>query len=369
MNSKCTLCIMLCLCLFLPCGLGCVLPVEEPQTSSFEGPSAVPSESVADAMDNEDSPYEETDLSALLYDGEGLKIYYAYRQGQPGICVEAVNWSKTYARFQTLPFTKGLTKLVFTGVETKRDGDREEALVYICYLDNMGKERMICADHRMPEYTIVYPLSKEAGLELTEEQRNLFNDLLLIGYMYADFENEKDRLTNPDNPGGWESLCQRRILDALYLGYGDTLPPYLKGGGTIQTPYDGKTAVITQEELEEFFQSTVGRPCLVQDRRHMYYDEPMEELLPGQVPMPETDYYCYAHFQQAVMEPDGTVCLYGYISGFELLYKGVICRICPTDGYLGGQVVSTEFFPVYYVHNDPTIVLAPINSENQQSFR
>ena len=316
------------------------------------------------ALDNDDNLYEEADTSALLYEGEGLKIYYAYRQGEPGICVEAVNWSRTDARFLTLPFTEGLTNIVFTGVETKPDGDQEEALVYIHYLDDTGTERLICADHRAPEYTVVYPLSTGSSLVLNDEQRNLFNDLLLIGYMYTHFEAEKDRLNNPDNPGGWESLCQRRILDALYQNYNDTLPPYLKGEETIHSPYDGKITIITQEELEDFFQSTVGRPCLVQDRRHMYYDEPMEELLPGQVPMPETDYYCNGHVRQAVKEPDGTICLYGYRSGFEVMYESVICRIRPVDGYLGGQVVSTEVFPVYYIHNGPSIILAPIDNKN-----
>ena len=57
------------------------------------------------------------------------------------------------------------------------------------------------------------------------------------------------------------------------------------------------------------------------------------------------------------MEPDGTICLYGYRSGFEVMYESVICRIRPVDGYLGGQVLSTEIYPVYYMHEDPSITL------------
>ena len=356
MRFKCTLCILLCLCLLLSCGFGCILSVEESQTSSYDESSAVPTESVATASDKGDDQYGETDTSALLYDGEGLKIYYAYRQGQPGICVEAVNWSKTYSRFQELPYTQGQTDLVFTGIETKANKDQETAYVYLRYLDNTGTERIICADHSSPNYTVVYPMSTESGLELTDEQRKLFDDLLLIGYLYETILAEKDRLSDPNE---WESLCQRRVLDALYLNYGDALPPYLKGEGTTQD----QITIIMQEELEDFFQSTVGRPCLVQDRRHMYYDEPMEELLPGQVPMPETDFYCDGHVQQAVMEPDGIVCLYGYRSGFEVLYEDVICRIRPVDGYLGGRVESTEIFPVFYANNDPSIILAPIDNK------
>lgn len=356
MNTKHGLCFILCLCLLFVAGFGCVQSARQAQPSLSHDPT-VSTESYDRTPKTTDRHDSDSVLPAPLYEGDGLKIYYASHLGQPGICVEAQNWGYTYSRFQYLPFTEGLTDLVFTRIETKPDGDQADAFVYLCYLDNTGTERIICADHSAPEYTVVYPLSTESGLELTEEQRNLFNDLLLIGYMYADFEAEKDRLNNPDNPGGWESLCQRRILDALYLNYNDTLPPYLKGEETIPSPYGGKITIITQEELEDFFQSTVGRPCLVQDRCHMYYDEPMEELLPGQVPMPETDYYCNGHVQQAVMEPDGTICLYGYRSGFEVLYESVICRIRPVDGYLGGQVVSTEIFPVIYMDDDPSIIL------------
>ena len=334
---------MLFLCLSLFCCFGCVLPVEESQTNSFDDSSAAPLESVANASDGIDA----SDASALLYDGEGLKIYYAYRQGQPGVCVEAVSWGETHRRFQELPYTQGMTDLVFTGVETKSKEDRKTEYVYLRYLDNTGSERILCADQMSPNYTVVYPMSTESGLELTEE----FNDMLLIGYLYEHIYAEKDRLSDPNK---WESICQRRILDALYLNYGDALPPYLKGEETTQN----QITVIMQEELEAFFQSTVGRPCLVPDRRHMPYDEPWEDLLPGQVPMPETDYYCVGNVRQAVMEPDGTVCLYGYISRYGLC-DDAVCHIRPADGYLGGCVESTDVFHVFYADNDPAVTLAP----------
>ena len=127
MNSKCTPCIMLFLCLSLFCCFGCVLPVEESQTNSFDDSSAAPLESVANASDGIDA----SDASALLYDGEGLKIYYAYRQGQPGVCVEAVSWGETHRRFQELPYTQGMTDLVFTGVETKSKEERNISLLVI----------------------------------------------------------------------------------------------------------------------------------------------------------------------------------------------------------------------------------------------
>ena len=353
MSAKREFCFVLCLCLLFAAGFGCVQSAEEKQPSP-DSISAVATEHPDRTPEATDTQYTSPDSIVPLYDGDGLKIYYASHLGQPGICVEAQNWGYTYSRFQHLPFTEGLTDLSFTGIDTKPDGDRAEAFVYLRYLDNTGTERIICADHSAPEYTVVYPLSMESGLELNEEQKSRFDDLLLIGYHYESFHAEADRLSDPD---GWESLCQRSILDALFYNYGDKFPPYLKGEGLTQDPYDGNAAIISQEELEEFFQSSVGRPCLVQDRQHKPYDEPWEELLPGQVLMPETDYYCNGHVQQAVMEPDGTICLYGYRSGFEVMYESVICLIRPVDGYLGGQVVSTEVFPVIYMDDDPSIIL------------
>lgn len=361
MNAKRGLCFVLCLCLLFAAGFGCVQSAVQTQPSSEAveqlspgNDSAVPSDPVDCTPETVDRQDADPVSPAPLYEGEGLKIYYASRLGQPGICVEAWNWNNTYARFQKLPFTEGLTDLVFTGIETKSDGDRAEAFVYLRYLDNTGTERIICADHSTPEYTVVYPLSTEAGLELSEGQREPFDDLLLIGYHYESVYAEANRLSNPDE---WESLCQECILGALFYNYGDVLPPYLHGEGTIEKQFGDKGAIVSQKELEDFFQSTVGRPCMIPDGQHADDEDTWKDVPAGTIPILPSDYYCKGHVQQAVMEPDGTICLYGYRSGFEVMYESVICRIRPVDGYLGGQVLSTEIYPVYYMHEDPSITL------------
>ena len=344
MNAKRGLCFFLCLCLLLAAGFGCV------QSSVQTQPSSEAVDCTPEAVDRQDA---DSVSPAPLYEGDGLKIYYASRLDKPGICVEARNWNNTYARFQRLPFTEGLTDLVFTGIETMSDGDRAEAFVYLRYLDNTGTERIICADHSAPEYTVVYPLSTEAGLELSEEQRGLFDDLLMIGYHYESVYAEANRLPDPDE---WESLCQECILGALFYNYGDALP-YLHGEGTIQNQFGDIGAIVSQKELEDFFQSTVGRPCMIPDGQYADDEDTWKNLPAGMIPLLPSDYVCKGHVQQAGMEPDGTICLYGYRSGFEVMYESVICRIRPVDGYLGGQVISTEICPVYYMHEDPSITL------------
>jgi hypothetical protein len=150
MNAKRGLCFVLCLCLLFAVGFGCVQSAVQTQPSSEPveqlspgNDSAVPSDPVdctPEAVDRQDA---DPVSPAPLYEGDGLKIYYASRLDQPGICVEAQSWGHTYSRFQRLPFTEGLTELVFTGIETKSGGDRAEAFVYLRYLDNTGTERII----------------------------------------------------------------------------------------------------------------------------------------------------------------------------------------------------------------------------------
>ena len=200
-----------------------------------------------------------------------------------------------------------------------------------------------------PDPTIV----PEPELELTETQRQVFDDLLLIGYLYEGFQREKERLSDPEE---WESLCQTRILDALYYFHEDSLPPYLIGEGI----YDDElhdTAIVSQTELDAFFQSVLGRPSLVRDRVH--WDEvSWPDLLPGQVPLPPTDYSGWAETERAIEELDGTLCLYGRAGWSEAAYS-VICRVRPTEGFLGYRIESTELYNAKDTTNDPAITFTP----------
>ena len=275
---------------------------------------------------------------SLLYAGEDLKLYSANFLEQPGICVEALLWGRQDFRFQPLPGLRKQKELTVTGIEVRPDGDRAEAYVCVRYLDDDGAERMICADHSNPDYTVVYPLSDGPDMDLSESQTQSFDDLLMIGYLYESIRQEKSRLSEPES---WEKTCQSDILYSLYYKYNDALPPYLTGEGIYDDEYQD-TAIIAQTELEAFFQSCLGRPYFAPDRSYLI--EEWSDLLPGQITVPPSDYCYYGNVKQAVAEADGTICLYGYIDGFELLGFDVICRIHPVDGYLGGQVDSTEIF-------------------------
>ena len=330
--------------LLLGCGSGEAGPATEERppvhVTYTPDPTAMPSELI-EAM-AEPSPEPDGPLKgARLYGNDWITLYRASRNGQPGICVETSDRSYACTEYLELPGTEGLSKLTITKKEIRPEGQRPEAYVLVYYLDSEGKERILCADNSHVDYTLLYPLSTEPSLALSEQQERYYGDLLLIGYKYEDFQRDKDRLSDPE---GWESLCQRRILDALYYNYGDALPPYLTGEGPYGTT-DQDATVISLAEMESFFQSTLGRPCLA----HLDFDKEdrkdCPDLRSDRIVLYPTDYWFEPHVRQAVGEADGTITLYGYISGFELLYEDVICRIRPGEGYLGGQVVSAEISP------------------------
>lgn len=294
--------------------------------------------------------------AALLYTGENSIFYRGYRDGRPGICVEQLLWrAGQNMLYQELPGTEGLSELTVTGIEAKPEGQLSKAYVYVRYLDNEGQERTVCFDHYGGDAGECYPLSAEPGLELTEEEQSVFNDLLLIGYLYEDFRRDKDSLSDPEH---WEARCQQFILDSLYESHEEALPPYLTGEGIYDDEWQD-TAILSQTELEAFFQSVLGRPNQVPDRLH--YDEDLwPNLQPGQVPLPPTDTFDYAEVKQAVPESDGTVCLYGFASYGEQFYSAIlVCRVRPTEGFLGWRIESVEMCPVTAVTADSAITFVP----------
>lgn len=228
-------------------------------------------------------------------------------------------------------------------------------LLCLCLLMGCGGDTMqpFAEDH--PPVHVTYTPDPTAALkpelELTETQRQAFNDLLLIGWLYEDFQQDKERLSDPE---AWESLCQTRILDALYYFHGDALPPYLTGEGVYEDGY-GDTAILSQTELDAFFQSVLGRPNRIKDRAHGEEDWP--DLLPGQVPLPPTDYSGWGEIQQAIAEADGTLCLYGQ-AGWSEAAVSLICRVRPAEGFLGYRIESTEICPMENAMDDLAITFA-----------
>ena len=351
--------ILLCLCLLVGCGGDMARPAAEDHppvhVTYTPDPNTVPAELLESLPDPVGTPAPDPKEAALLYAGERVSLYRAYRNGAPGICVEELQWANTNMFYQELPGTKGLPALKITDIEIVPIGKNTEGQIYVHYLDDAEGDRIVCFEAYSTDWGRCYPLSYELGLKLSEGQQRLFNDLLLIGYYYSPFELAWDNLSDPV---GWESRCQRRILDLLYNHWGDALPPYLTGEGT----YDDElqdTAIVSQKELESFFQSTVGRPNLVPDRVHE--DEDLwPDLLPGQVPVPPTDWNIYAHAKQAIEKPDGSVWLYGYVGGEDGFYHAMlICHLSPVEGFMGYRVESTEVYPVENVTNDSTVTFTP----------
>lgn len=358
MNPTRLYCGLLCLFLLFGCGFGCGRPGTEDRppvhVTYTPDPTAAPRELLVSAPELTAAPTPDPREAALLYAGERISLYQTSRQDRPGLYMEAVNWGLVYTSFQELPYTAGQQELNIIKVDIRPEGDQAEAYVCVYYQDDAGTARIVCADQTNPNYTLLYPLSTEPGLGLTEEQRQYYSDLMLMGYLYEHVKMEKDRLTNPDN---WESLCQHRILDALYYNYSDVLPPYLAGVGTYGS--DQHAVILSQAELEAFFQSTVGRPCLAlldfkEEDRKYFSDLPLDQIV-----LYPTDFCWIPQVKQAVRELDGTITLYGYISGFEMLYCDVVCCIRPVEGHLGGQVVSTEICPSQRIANGSTITFAP----------
>ena len=301
------------------------------------------------------APRHGSEVTALLYAGESMQLYHGYLQGRPGLFVVSRDWNRIYYRFQELPGTLEQKELTIVSVEVEPLEKPAEARVYIRYLDDDWKERILCADRSHENSTLLYPLSPEPGLELTEVQWQYYGDLMLMGYIrervYRDYRLYEDDME------AWESSWQWCILDALFFNYGDELPPYL-AGETVEV-FDGEeqAALVSKAELERFFQSALGLPCMVQagDTDRQVYPE----LKPDQIILYPSEYYFEPDIVQAVREPDGTICLYGRMSGFELLYCVVTCRIRLVDGYLGGQLVSAEMYPAIDVANDPALIFAP----------
>lgn len=353
-------CILLCLCLLTACAPTAAGPAVEEHppvhVTYTPDPTTVPTELIVAMAEPTAVPALVSKGAALLYAGSYSNYYRGYRNGRPGLCVEQLLWpAGRNLVYQELPGTEGLSELTVTGVEAKPEGQLSKAYVYVRYLDNAGQERIVCFDHYGGDVGECYPLSAGPGLELTDEVQSAFNDLLLIAYLYEDFRRDRDSLSDPEH---WETSCQRFILDALYESHEETLPPYFTGEGVYDDDLQD-TAVLSQTELEAFFQSVLGRPNLVPDRLH--YDEDLwPDLQPGQVPLPPADIFVYAEVKQAVLESDGAVCLYGFASYGELFYSAVLtCRIRPTEGFLGYRIESTELCPVMTVTDDSGVTFAP----------
>lgn len=357
MRSTRAFCILLVLALLLGGGAGCDRTAREEHppvhVTYTPDPTAIPAELIEAIAAPAVSP--DAKDAALLYAGERIKVYLSRHRDRPGLCVESQDWDRICIRFQELPGTLEQEELTTVGVEVEPLEEPAEARVCIRYLDDDREERIICVDRSHENYSLVYPLSAEPSLTLSEQQERYYGDLLLMGYLYERIQGEKDRLLDPE---GWESLCQRRILDALYYNYGDALPPYLTGEGPYGTT-DQDATVISLAELESFFQSTLGRPCLAQLDFDKEDRKDCPDLRSDRIVLYPTDYWFEPHVKQAVREADGTIALYGYVSGFELLYEDVICRIHPAEGYLGGQVLNAKIYLTELMNKSPAATFAP----------
>ena len=350
-------CILLCLCLLMGCGGDMARPAAEDHppvhVTYTPDPTAIPAELLESLPDPVGTPAPDPKEGALLYAGERVSLYRACRDGAPGIYIEGVWFGQETLWYQELPHVEGQTELAVTKVVVKPEKDQAEAFVNIHFLDNTGTDMVLCFELTNPNAASWYLVSGEPGVVLTKEMEETCADLLLIGWRYEDSQQDKERLTDPE---GWESLCQTRILDALYYFHGDTLPSYITGEGVYDDEY-GDTAIVSQTELDAFFQSVLGRPNLVRDRVHGDEDR-WPNLQPGQVPLPPTDYSGWAIVEQAVAEPDGTLRIYGCAGWSEVSYM-VVCRVRPTEGFLGYRIESTEIIPVYRISNDFPVTFTP----------
>ena len=288
-----TICIVIVLCMLAAC-----TPVDEA--------AETPASTVKDEKE-----------TALLYAGELVNLYRARAEDSWGVIIEEFTWANK----------------IITEIKTEADEYYTEALFYIRYLDANGQPCVFCLEHPASDNPLFFPFSDEEGVALTKDSQRRFEDAMLIGFLYADFQGNYAK----EHPDDWEPFCQRNILDALYYNYQDTLPPYLNGEPDEEFP---ECSVVTQEELNGFFRCTVDRPNLVPDR--FFEDEEVPELLPGQVPMWPTDYHVWPTVRKAVCVADGEYLLYGNVCEGEGVGSGVICRVIAVDGYLGWRVVNTE---------------------------
>ena len=302
-------CIILAFSVLFGCGSPNARPAAEDKppvhVTYTPDPTAAPSELI-EAVTEASSASGEPHSAGRLYGNDWITLYRGYRDGSPGLCVETKDWSFANTRYLELPGTEEQTELTIPKIEVRPEGQRGGVYVRVYYVDDAGQERILCFDRNDENYTLAYPLSTEPGLELTPEQQQNFDDLLLMGYLYKRIQGEKNRLLDPES---WESLCQLRILDALYYNYNDALPPYLIGEGEYGS--DQYATIVSLAELESFFQSTLGRPCLAQiefnaEDRKNYPDLPEDQII-----LFPTDYFYTPYVKQAVWESDGTITLYG----------------------------------------------------------
>ncbi len=349
--------ILLCLCLLMGCSGDMARPTAEDHppvhVNYTPDPTAIPAELLESIPDPIGTPAPDPKEAALLYVGERVTLYRACRDGAPGIYIEEIRFGQETAWYQELPHVEGQAELNVTKVVVKPGKDQAEAFVDIHFPDKTGKEMVLCFDLTNPNAASWYLVSAESGVVLTEELEETCADLLLIGWLYEDFQQDKERLTDPE---GWESLCQTRILDALYYFHGDALPSYFTGEGVYDDEF-GDTAVICVTELDAFFQSVLGRPNLVRDLVH-WDEDSWPDLQPGQVPLPPTDYSGWAVVEQAVADSDGTLRIYGRAGWSEVSYI-VICRVRTTEGFLGYRIESTEIIPIFRTDNDSLVTFTP----------
>lgn len=340
MNRIRVICLLIALCLLLAC-----VPTENPTETSSEleetasTPSPVPTPK--DAKE-----------AALLYEGEHVNLYCARSETELGIIVEESDWEKPTMFYQPLPGTEGQETLRLSMVRKEGGETNPEQILTVYYTDANGELCGYSFDHTVSDWPYFYPVSDRPALTLTEDSQRAFGDVMLIGYQYEEFRSEYAG----KNPDGWEALCQRRILDALYILYEDMLPPYLKG--EFYGDESDHCSFVTTAELDGFFRSVIDRPNLVPDR--MYMDEEDPDLLPGQVPIWPTDYHAWATVKQVVWVSDSERILYGYgCEGEGWCRNGVICRVVSADGYLGWKIKSTDIYKAIQMERDSSIVFIP----------
>lgn len=288
--------------------------------------------------------------AALLYRGDRINLYAGRSETELGVCIERLQAEEPTILYQPLPGTEGLDSLSLLNILPEEDANISGDRVILRYLDAEGKERGLCIFDRFSERVFSYPVSNATEITITEDLQSAFDDIMLIGFLYEDFQNDYANMSRDY----WEALCQRRILDALYYNYHDVLPPYLHGD-----LYGEHSSFVTQAELDGFFRSTVNRPNLVLDR--MNIDEEVPDLLPGQVPLWPTDWCAWANVTQAVFLSDGEYLLYGYahIGNIGFYPQGVICHVTAVNDYLGWRVENTEMIPKPTKYAEYDIAFAP----------
>ena len=277
--------------------------------------------------------------AALLYQGEHVNLFRGRSDDAWGVIMEEFTWVGHNFIYQTLPGTSGLNKLTVTEIRAEADEYLSEASFYIHYLDANGGERIFCLHHPASDGAEFYPVTNEPELTLSEQERFIFEDLMVIGVLYD--AGPKSFADEPSDD--WELLCQRTILDALFTLHDNELPSYLSG------ETKGWYCVLTQTELDSFFRCIIDRPNLVPDRTYPAYldgmvfvEEDWSSLLPGQVPIAGNDWIVWAELRQAVLAEDGSATLYGYTGINDDYWEAVQMRVIPANGYLGWRIEQVE---------------------------